>query len=294
MTKISFLCLLTALFIFTGCSGDAGDHQYTGILEGTSVQVPALTPGQITQIPVKTGEYIEKNQLLAVVDSTDLIYQREQLTAARDELTIQKEIARINVSRANKDYAYLKTTHDRIANLYKSESVTKQKLDDVTNNLQNSQTTLSNARQALGSIAAGQKRIEAQVKSINKKIRDARIISPANGIITTIYYEAGEAIPQFSPIMEIIDIKDMEVKIYISAELLSTIKYGQEVTVNVDGLNETMKGQIIWVSPKAEFTPKTILTPNTRTSLVYAIKVSIPNEDGILKHGMPVVINILE
>ncbi len=292
MTKISFLCLLTALFIFTGCSGDAGEHQYTGILEGTSVQVPALTPGQITQIPVKTGEYIEKNQLLAVVDSTDLIYQREQLTAARDELTIQKEIARINVSRANKDYAYLKTTHDRIANLYKSESVTKQKLDDVTNNLQNSQTALSNARQALSSIAAGQKRIEAQIKSISKKIRDARIISPANGIITTIYYEAGEAIRQFSPIMEIIDIKDMEVKIYISAELLSTIKYGQEVTVNVDGLNETMKGQIIWVSPKAEFTPKTILTPNTRTSLVYAIKVSIPNEDGILKHGMPVVINL--
>lgn len=292
MTKISFLCLLTALFIFTGCSGDAGEHQYTGILEGTSVQVPALTPGQITQIPVKTGEYIEKNQLLAVVDSTDLIYQREQLTAARDELTIQKEIARINVSRANKDYAYLKTTHDRIANLYKSESVTKQKLDDVTNNLQNSQTALSNARQALSSIAAGQKRIEAQIKSISKKIRDARIISPANGIITTIYYEAGEAIRQFSPIMEIIDIKDMEVKIYISAELLSKIKYGQEVTVNVDGLNETMKGQIIWVSPKAEFTPKTILTPSTRTSLVYAIKISIPNEDDILKHGMPVVINL--
>jgi HlyD family secretion protein len=268
MTKISFFCLLTALFIFTGCSGDTGDHQYTGILEGTSVQVPALTPGQIMQILVKTGEYIEKNQRLAVVDSTDLIYQREQLTAARDELTIQKEIARINVSRANKDYAYLKTTHDRIANLYKSESVTKQKLDDVTNNLQNSHTALSNARQALSSIAAGQKRIEAQIKSINKKIKDARIISPANGIITTIYYEAG--------------IKDMEVKIYISAELLSTIKYGQEVTVNVDGLEETMKGQIIWVSPKAEFTPKTILTPNTRTSLVYAIKIFIPNEDGIL------------
>lgn len=292
MTKISYLCLLTALFIFTGCSGNTGDHQYTGILEGTSVQVPALTPGQITQIPVKTGEYIEKNQRLAVVDSTDLIYQREQLTAARDELTIQKEIAQTNVSRANKDYAYLKTTHDRIANLYKSESVTKQKLDDVTNSLQNSHTTLSNARQALSIIAVGQKRIEAQIKSINKKIKDARIISPANGIITTIYYEAGEAIPQFSPIMEIIDIKDMEVKIYISAELLSAIKYGQEVTVNVDGLEETMKGQIIWVSPKAEFTPKTILTPNTRTSLVYAIKVSIPNEDGILKHGMPVVINL--
>jgi HlyD family secretion protein len=269
MTKISLFSILIALYIFTGCSGNESDYQYTGILEGTSVQVPALTPGQIVQIPVNTGDYIEKQQLLAIVDSTDLLYQREQLNAARDELSIQMETARINVSRANKDYAYLKTTHERINNLYMTESVTKQKLDDVTNNLQKSQTTLSNARQSLSRIAAGQRKIEAQINSINKKINDTRIISPTPGIITTIYYEPGEAIPQFSPIMEIIDIKNIEVKIYISEKLLSSIKYEQEVTVVVDGMDESMKGQIIWVSPKAEFTPKTILTPDTRTSLVY-------------------------
>jgi len=45
---------------------------------------------------------------------------------------------------------------------------------------------------------------------------------------------------------------------------------------------------VSWVSPKAEFTPKTILTPETRTSLVYAVKVTIPNPKRVLKHGMPV------
>jgi len=143
MNKIFFLLMLIALFICGGCTGDDRDHLYTGILEGTSIQVPALTPGQIIEIPVNTGDYIEKNQLLAIVDSTDLIYQREQLKASQDEITIQMETARINVSRADKDYTYLKTTHDRIANLYKSESVTKQQLDDVTNNLQKSQTASS-------------------------------------------------------------------------------------------------------------------------------------------------------
>jgi HlyD family secretion protein len=292
MIKTTFIGLLTILFLFNGCSGDAGGLQYTGILEGTSVQVPALTPGQITRIPVNTGEYVNKNQLLAIVDSTELTFQREQLLAARDEIFIQIEIAYTNVSRANKDYAYIKTTHDRIANLYKSESVTKQQLDDVTNNLQNSRTALANSKQALSRLAANKKRIEAQIKSIDKKIMDARIISPANGIITNIYYEQGEAIPQFAPIMEIIDIKDMEVKIYISETLLSSVQYGQEVTVSVDGLDESLKGEVIWVSPKAEFTPKTILTPNTRTSLVYSVKVSISNENGILKHGMPVVVKM--
>ena len=292
MNKIFFLLMLIALFICGGCTGDDRDHLYTGILEGTSIQVPALTPGQITEIPVNTGDYIEKDQLLAIVDSTDLIYQREQLTAARDEIMIQMETARINLSRAEKDYIYFKTTHDRIANLFKSESVTRQNLDDVTNTLQKSETALSNARQSLRRISAEQKKIGAQIKSVNKKIEDARIISPTSGIITTIYYEAGEAIPQFSPIMEVINIRDIEVKIYISEELLSQIKYEQEVTVKVDGLDKTMKGRIIWISPKAEFTPKTILTPDTRTSLVYAIKIAVPNEDNILKHGMPVLISL--
>ena len=62
--------------------------------------------------------------------------------------------------------------------------------------------------------------------------------------------------------------------------------------MTIDGLSETLQGSIIWISPKAEFTPKTILTPNTRTSLVYAVKITIPNKEGILKHGMPVVINL--
>jgi HlyD family secretion protein len=170
--------------------------------------------------------------------------------------------------------------------------VTKQALDDITNSLQNAQTALSNARNMLGSLAAGQKRIEAQIKSVNKKIQDALIIAPAKGIITDIFYETGEAIPQYSPLLEIIDISTMEIKIYISEQLLSQVGYGQKVSVTIDGLDKTVSGSVIWVSPKAEFTPKTILTPNTRTSLVYAVKISIANDEGILKHGMPAVISL--
>ena len=292
MIKMACMSILTLMILTIGCSGNNEDHQYTGILEGTEIQIPALTPGLITQLSVSTGQYIEKDQLLAIIDSTDLTFQKEQLEAARDELLIQMEIARTNVTRANKDYLYLRTTHDRIANLYESQSVTKQQLDDVTNNLQNSQTAVENAKQALGSLAAKRKQVEAQIKSVNNKINDARILAPAKGIITTIYYEIGEAVPKLAPIMEIIDIKEMEVKIYISETLLSSIHHGQEVSVSVDGLDKTMEGKVIWVSPKAEFTPKTILTPNTRTSLVYAVKISISNKDGVLKHGMPVVVNL--
>jgi HlyD family secretion protein len=292
MSKLLLLIIIPVLFISASCSDNSAGHQYTGVLEGTSVQVPALTPGQITQILISTGEQVKKEQLLAIVDSIDLIYQRDQLMASLQELEIQTEIAQSNVSRASKDYTYLKTKQERIANLYKTQSATKQNLDDITNSLQNSQTMVSNARNALGSIAAGKKQVEAKIKSVNKKINDTKIIAPIAGTITNLYYEEGEAIPLFGPLLEIIDTKKMEVKIYISETRLSQVQYSQPVSVTVDGLDKTLEGTVIWISPKAEFTPKTILTPNTRTSLVYAVKISINNEEGILKHGMPVVINL--
>ena len=134
--------------------------------------------------------------------------------------------------------------------------------------------------------------MEAKIKSVNKRINDTKIIAPTAGIITNLYFEEGEAVPLFGSLLEIIDTKKMEVKIYISETRLSQVQYGQGVSVSVDGLDKTLDGTVIWVSPKAEFTPKTILTPNTRTSLVYAVKISINNEEGILKHGMPVVITL--
>ena len=77
-------------------------------------------------------------------------------------------------------------------------------------------------------------------------------------------------------------------KVYVSELLLPKINTGDEVEIFIDGIDDTKTGEVSWISPKAEFTPKNILTDETRTSLVYAVKVIIDNPDKILKHGMPV------
>ncbi|OPX31428.1 hypothetical protein B1H10_08825 [candidate division KSB1 bacterium 4484_188] len=92
--------------------------------------------------------------------------------------------------------------------------------------------------------------------------------------------------------VEVIDLSQVWVKIYVSETLLPQIRVGQEVEIVPDGSKSSLQGTISWISPKAEFTPKTILTPETRTSLVYAVKIRIPNKDGILKQGMPVEIHL--
>ena len=92
--------------------------------------------------------------------------------------------------------------------------------------------------------------------------------------------------------LEIIDLKNVWVKIYISEKILPLIKTGQEAQIHPDGISEYLTGTIGWINSRAEFTPKTILTEETRTSLVYAVKLYITNEKGVLKEGMPVTVHL--
>jgi len=75
---------------------------------------------------------------------------------------------------------------------------------------------------------------------------------------------------------------------------LAQVKIGAVVKVAVDGVDKPLDGKIKWVASESEFTPKTILTQETRTTLVYRIKAAVDNPDGLLKIGMPVDVSLAE
>ena len=281
------------VFIFiTGCGNNNHKNSYTGVLEGTSINVPALTGGVIVDLMVDTGDNVKRGQPVAVIDSTELILQKEQLLATQTELDVQTKIANTGLANAKKNLSYVEERQKRVEQLYNNKSVPKQNLDDINNQLQNARSAYETTHGKLQGIAARREQLSAKLKIINKKISDAVVIAPREGVVVNKYFEAGEAVPPYSRLVEIIDISEMTTKIYISEQLLALVKHGQQVSISVDGLDKQLPGQVIWISPKAEFTPKNILTPETRTSLVYAVKVSVTNEDGVLKHGMPVVVEM--
>ena len=292
MQHKKYFSLLIFIFLIAGCGNNNHKKSYTGVLEGTSINVPALTGGEIINMLISTGDEVKKGQRLAIIDSTELVYQRERLQATLTELDVQTKIAGTSLASAKKNLAYVEEKHQRVAKLYKNKSIPKQNLDDINNQLQNVKSAFTTAQVQLQSIAARREQLQAQIKIIEKKINDTVVISPRNGIVVSKYFEAGEAVPPFSPLVEIIDISKMTTKIYISEKQLAKVKHGQQASVSIDGLDREFSGRVSWVSPKAEFTPKNILTPETRTSLVYAVKITIENEDGVLKHGMPVVVEL--
>lgn len=280
--------IVLALLLAVGCGGNDHKNVYTATVEGTTVEVPALTPGRIIALPVQTGQPVAEGDTLAVIDTLELSYQRRQLLAGLKELTVQEEVARTTLTQAESNLAYLRTRHRRLQALVEKNSAPRQTLDDLTNQLQQAEAAVAKARQNLSAIEARREQLQARLNTVEKKIRDAVIVAPMAGIVAEKYFEVGEAVPPMSAIVQLLNLSRVEMKIYVSEKALPHIRIGQQVQVRVDGMDQTLTGTIRWISPKAEFTPKTILTPETRSTLVYAVKVGVENSQGILKHGMPV------
>jgi HlyD family secretion protein len=280
--------LFLALCLFMACGRQPEGKNYTGILEGKVVEVPAMVGGKILDLRVDEGERILEGDTLAIIDATELYYQNKQLQAAYRELVIQEQTLNTALEQAQKDLNYIQEKHERTKNLVKNQAMPQQNLDDVTNQLEHVRSVYLTTKQNVQTLLAKKEQHVAQIQIIKKKNSDAVITAPESGIVFTKYFEKGEAIPPMAALVEIIFLDTIHVKIYVSEKMIPKIVYGQEVKIRVDGLNYTLPGIVSWISPKAEFTPKTVLTREVRTSLVYAVKIKVPNPDGLLKHGMPV------
>ena len=82
------------------------------------------------------------------------------------------------------------------------------------------------------------------------------------------------------------------VRAFAPEPLLPRLAPGTEVTVTADGTDRAYRGRIGYVSPAAEFTPKTVETPELRTQLVYRLRIRVENPDDGVRQGMPVTIGL--
>lgn len=287
LNMIALALSLVTLLIGTGCKAKQQPLMYTSTLEATKLHVPSLNGGIIQKLLVQEGDWVNIGDTLAVMDSREIGYSIEQIDASLQELNMQIAIAKTNQTQADTDVAYVQERTDRLDRLYKSDVVTKQNLDDALNLETKSKTLTQNASSQAQMLAATREKLLAQKKILLKKLHDGIIYSPLSGKVTTLYYQGGEAIPPFANLVEIINAKSLDTDVYVSETMLAKLKTGQTATIKTEsGIKFT--GKINIISSKAEFTPKTILTPDTRAGMVYAVTIKVDNPDDVLKDGMPV------
>jgi HlyD family secretion protein len=99
--------------------------------------------------------------------------------------------------------------------------------------------------------------------------------------------DAGEIVNPRAPVVVVTDLDRAWANVYVDEPVVPRLKLGQPITLVTDAQHR-LTGKITFISPKAEFTPRNVQTAEERTKLVFRIKVTTDNRDGILKTGMPV------
>lgn len=111
--------------------------------------------------------------------------------------------------------------------------------------------------------------------------------APAAGIVTALPVHRGENVQPGTKLMTITNIDQMLFTLYVPETQIGHVKVGQKVQVTVDGMPErTFDGQIYFIAQQAEYTPRTVQTPEERAKTVFMVKARIANPDHSMKPGM--------
>jgi HlyD family secretion protein len=284
----------------------------TGTVEITQVDVAPKVSGYLNGLTVEAGDQVTAGQTIAKISRNDL-----ELQLLRDEAALNKAQAQLNDLRKGSREAELlvavanvaqvravleknRIDYERLNDLYQKGVVSCQEFDNSRTALQVAEGSFQAAASQLNLVRQGARpdAIAAQAKEVERNraivaisrtvLADTVLTSPKRGVVLSKNYQDGEYVNIGAAVVTIGDLDDCWVKIYLASIQLGLIKLGQTAKVHVDSFpGRDFRGTIKEISQTAEYTPRQSLTQRERANLVFAVKVKLDNQAGILKPGMP-------
>jgi len=200
----------------------------------------------------------------------------------RRQAQTQRELAEIQLQAAEREFRRVKSLHDE-------GSIGTAELDKIQTQLDIAQNAVQAAKLAQADLDYRERGLREKLRLVEKRIADAIVQAPISGTVVEKYHEVGETLTPGESIVSIADLRKMYALVYIPETKLGSIQLNQTIRLRIDTYpDRNFEGRIAWISPEAEFTPKNVQTREARVELVYAIKVTVENPEGIFKIGMPV------
>ncbi len=296
---------------------DTGQLVLYGNVDLRQAEIAFNNNERIAAVLVQEGDRVHRGQLLARLDTGRLQPQVDQASAMVDA---QRQVverlhngnrpeeiaeARANAESARADAANAKVQYERFANLAKTSSgaVRQQDLDNAKAALDVAEAKLLANQKALEleligprkeDVAQAEAQLrtdEAQLALLRQQLADAQLLAPLDGVIRSRLMEPGDMASPQKPAFSLAIVDPKWVRAYVSEPDLGKVHPGDTATVAVDSFpDKRFEGWVGFISPMAEFTPKTVQTQELRTSLVYEVRVFVKDPADDLRLGMPATV----
>ncbi len=297
----------------------------SGYVEATEVRVAPEVGGRVLKVAVAEGDRVAAGALIAQLDTADLDLAMRRAAAERDQALAQQRLleagsrpedirqgqaqagsARAEVTAAETELDAATADLQRFEGLLKANAGSVKQRDDAAARRDVAAAKVTAARERTRAadegvrrlragarpqeIAAARARVaamDAQIASLQKNVADAVLKSPVGGIVTSKLVDEGELVAPRTAMVVITDLDHAWGNVYVDEPVVPRLRLGQKIPLVTDA-GQRLDGTISFISPKAEFTPRNVQTADERSKLVYRIKVTADNREGVLKPGMPV------
>lgn len=323
MRKIAILAVAILAF-GAGCQKDM-EVYYTGTVESDSYFAMNSVSGQIVDMTVNEGDTVQAGTVLARIDSTSLLIERDRLEAGRraaeaeleqlvsgarsEEINqIRKQIdqQQEQISIMREQWAYSKDQLEKTKKLFDGGAVSEQALLDIRLASDNAARQVDQAiaqksvleeklnllldgatREQLAAAKARVDMAEQSIALVDAQLKRTEIVAVRPGVVESVYFSLGEQYPAMAKLMKVTEMDSMEVTVFIEEKNLHSISIGDSVQMRLDYDPErVLTGRIEYISSVGEFTPKNLESRENRQEVVYETRIRVDKTDKGLKPGM--------
>jgi membrane fusion protein YbhG len=286
-----------------------------GNVDVRQVDLAFKVGGRIAKLDVDEGDRVTHGEVLASLDKVyftdDIHLEQAKVEAAAANLLKLKngsrpqeiEQARADLQARQANLANAEITFDRQKHLLEARVTSQQNYDNAEMALNTARAQVAAAKAAYDLVVAGP-RIEdiaaaraqldaeqAQLVELKRRFDDADLVAPNAGIVLTRAREAGAIVQPGETVFTLTLNSPVWVRAYVDEPDLGRVHPGMTAEIHTDTIGgHVYNGTVGFISPLAEFTPKSVETPALRTDLVFRMRIIVSDPDDQLRQGMPVTV----
>ncbi len=262
---IAIVCILILGIFFNRNQWMPHSNQLdlSGNVDVRQVDLGFRAMGKLMLMRFKEGDWVKKGELMAALDKQPYLDKVNEAQAHMSSIEFS-----------------LKNALDLL-----------KRREELLGGLGISKEDYDNARTKRDELAADLDQAQASLEAAKTNLKDTELFAPDDGIVLTRIREPGTIMKEGDPVYTLSLVSPVWVRVFIREPQLGLIYPGMPVEV-IPNISEgkSHRGQIGFISPIPEFTPKSVETAKLRTELVYRVRVITSNEDLQLKQGMPVTV----
>lgn len=316
LAALALVAIVTGGWLWYQGQQDKGLTLY-GNVDIRTVNMSFRVGGRLASLTVDEGDAITAGQTLGQLDKAPfenaLLQARAGVSVAQAQYDLmqagyrEEEVAQAAaaVKQAQAAYDYAQKFYQRQQGLWGSRTISANDLENARSSRDQAQATLKSAQDKLSQYRTGNRpqdiaqakasleQAQAQLAQAELDLRDTTLTAPASGTLMTRAVEPGSMLNAGSTVLTLSLTRPVWVRAYIDEPNLGQMQPGRELLLYTDGRpDKPYHGKVGFVSPTAEFTPKTVETPDLRTDLVYRLRIIVTDADDALRQGMPVTVTL--